>query len=390
MLGTINEERFRLRDLNFRLIIYVILLSMIGTTVVYSATINEVTSSLVSTYVKQIMGVGAGIVLMIGLAVLDYRKFIKYAWITYVLAILALIYILVFGQAIYGAKRWIYFPLLGTIQPSEFAKPALIFFLAFISYKLNEKINKVWGLLLFFLAAAPVVFLVIKEPDLSTTVMLLLITVSALFIAGVSYKWIIAGLLILIPAIIFFIIIVYQPEQTILHKLIKEHQIKRINAYFFPELYPNDVYQQNTSVMAIGSGGLLGKGLVTSSLESVKNGHFLSEESCDFIFAVVGEELGFAGCCVIILLVALIVFECFHTAGRCTDTTGKLIAGTVGAMFAFQSFINIGVSVLILPNTGIPLPFVSAGMSSLLSSFMMVGMVLSVSLWGRKNKRVYY
>ena len=122
----------------------------------------------------------------------------------------------------------------------------------------------------------------------------------------------------------------------------------------------------------------------------MKNGHFLSEESCDFIFAVVGEELGFAGSCVIILLVALIVFECFHTAGRCVDATGKVIAGTVGAMFAFQSFINIGVAVLLLPNTGIPLPFVSAGMSSLLSSFMMIGMVLSVSLWGRKNKRVFY
>ena len=389
MLGTINEERFRLRDLNFRLIAYVILLSVIGTMVVYSATINEISSSLVSTYVKQLLGVGAGIVLMIGLSVLDYRKWIKFSWILYGAALLALAALLVFGNAIYGAKRWFYFPLLGTIQPSEFAKPALIYFLAFVSLKLNERISRVWGLLLFLLAAAPAVFLVMKEPDLSTTVMLLLITVSALFIAGVSYKWIVAGLLILIPAVVFFIIIVNQPEQTILNKLLEPHQIGRINAYFFPEDYPKSVYQQNTSVMAIGSGGLLGKGLVTSSLESVKNGNFLSEESCDFIFAVVGEELGFAGCCVIIFLISLIVFECFHTAGKCADRTGKIIAGTVGAMFAFQSFINIGVAVLLLPNTGIPLPFVSAGMSSLLSSFMLIGMVLSVSLWGRNNKRVY-
>lgn len=390
MLGTINEERFRLRDLNFRLIIYVILLSMIGVLVVYSATINEKSTSLVSTYVKQIMGVGAGIILMVAVSVLDYKKWIRYAWILYILVLLSLAYLLVFGKEIYGAKRWFYFPLLGTIQPSEFGKPVLIFMLALVSLKLKENISRLWGILVFFAAAAPMIFLVIKEPDLSTTITLILITVSALFIAGVSYKWIIAGVLVMIPAVVFLLIIVYQPEQAILNKLLEPHQVERINAYFFPDQFPQQVYQQNTSVMAIGSGGLLGKGLNTSSLESVKNGNFLSEESCDFIFAVVGEELGFLGSCVIILLICLVVFECFHTAARCTDTTGRVIAGSVGAMFAFQSFINIGVSVLILPNTGIPLPFVSAGMSSLLSSFLLIGMVLSVSLWGRKNKRVFY
>lgn len=390
MLGTINEERFRLRDLNFRLIIYVILLSMIGVLVVYSATINEKSTSLVSTYVKQIMGVGAGIILMVAVSVLDYKKWIRYAWILYILVLLSLAYLLMFGRKIYGAKRWFYFPLLGTIQPSEFGKPVLIFMLALVSLKLKEKISRLWGILVFFATAAPMIFLVIKEPDLSTTIMLILITVSALFIAGVSYKWIIAGVLVMIPAVVFLLIIVYQPEQAILNKLLEPHQVERINAYFFPDQFPQQIYQQKTSVMAIGSGGLLGKGLNTSSLESVKNGNFLSEESCDFIFAVVGEELGFLGSCVIILLICLVVFECFHTAARCTDTTGRVIAGSVGAMFAFQSFINIGVSVLILPNTGIPLPFVSAGMSSLLSSFLLIGMVLSVSLWGRKNKRVFY
>ncbi|MBQ6551320.1 MAG: FtsW/RodA/SpoVE family cell cycle protein [Lachnospiraceae bacterium] len=387
MLGTINEERFRLRDLNFRLIIYVIVLSMIGILVVYSATINEKSTSLVSTYVKQIMGVGAGIILMIAVSILDYKKMLRHAWIPYVFAILLLVYLLLFGREIYGAKRWYYFPLLGTIQPSEFAKPALIFFLAFVASRLKEKISAVWGILLFFLSAMPLVFLVIKEPDLSTTIMLLLITVCALFIAGVSYKWIVAFILIMIPVCIFAVIMVYQPEQTLLNKVLEPHQVERINAYFFPEQFPEKVYQQSTSVMAIGSGGLFGKGLNTSSLESVKNGNFLSEESSDFIFAVIGEELGFFGSCVIILLVALIVFECFHTAARCNDTTGKIIAGTVGAMFALQSFINMGVALLLLPNTGIPLPFVSAGMSSLLSSFLLIGMVLSVSLWGRKSKR---
>ena len=142
--------------------------------------------------------------------------------------------------------------------------------------------------------------------------------------------------------------------------------------------------------MAIGSGGIFGKGLNTSSLESVKNGQFLSEEQCDFIFAVVGEELGFVGAVGVIVLIALIVVECFRMAHKCTDEAGKVIAGGVGCVIGFQSFINIAVALLLIPNTGIPLPFVSAGMSSLLSYFILLGLAMSVGLRGRQKKRVFY
>ncbi len=388
--GYLNETKFRARDINFRLIFYVILLSTIGVFVVHSATSNEVTQTIVSTTVKQIVGVGMGLAVMLILAFIDYRKLVKYSWVFLLVSIASLVYVRFFTRAIYGAHRWIYVPFFGTIQPSEFSKPALLLFLAFVLYKMKDRINKVYMLLLYFAVAAPVLVLVLMEPDLSTSIVLTLMIISLLYLADISYKWIVGVMIAMIPLVGLFFFAVYQEGQPILWKLFEEHQIARINAYFFPELYPANVYQQNNSVMAIGSGGLFGKGLNTSSLESVKNGQFLSEEQCDFIFAVVGEELGFIGAVVVIILILLIVFECFRMARKCQDVVGKVIAGGAGAAIGFQSFINIAVALLLIPNTGIPLPFVSAGMSSLLSSFILLGLSLSVGLRGRLKKRVFY
>ena len=388
--GNLNESRFRARDINFRLIFYVIVLCVIGILVVHSATANEVTQTIVSTTAKQVLGVGIGLIVMLVLAFVDYRKIIKSSWIFVLISIASLVYVRFFTRAIYGAHRWIYVPFFGTIQPSEFSKPALLVFLAFILYKIRDRINKVYMLLLYFAAAAPVLVLVLMEPDLSTSIVLILMMVSLLFLADINYTWILGVLAAMIPVVAVFFIAVYQEGQPLLWKLFEEHQVNRINAFFFPDRFPALTYQQNNSVMAIGSGGLFGKGLNSSSLESVKNGQFLSEEQCDFIFAVVGEELGFVGAVAVIVLIALIVTECFRMARKCQDEAGRVIAGGVGAALGFQSFINIAVSLLLIPNTGIPLPFVSAGMSSLLSSFMMLGLALSVGLRGRLKKRVFY
>ncbi|MBO4410890.1 MAG: FtsW/RodA/SpoVE family cell cycle protein [Lachnospiraceae bacterium] len=379
-----------IRYMNFRLILYTAVLSVIGILVVNSATANETTTSLVSTTVKQIIGVAGGLIVMGVLAFIDYHKLVKFSWIFYILAIGSLLYLLLFTTGFSGAKRWIHVPALGTIQPSEFAKPAMMIFLAFVIYKLDVKLNKVWGLLLYFVFAAPILILVLREPDLSTSIVIAVMIFTILFLGGVDYRWILGLLAVLVPVVVVFLIAVYQPEQTILHSLFKDHQVERINGFFFPENYPNIVYQQNNSVMAIGSGGLFGKGLNNSSLESVKNGSFLSEEQCDFIFAIVGEELGFFGCIGVLILLALTSFECFRIASACTDTVGKVIAGTVGTTIAVQSFINIGVATLVLPNTGIPLPFVSAGLSSLLGTFIMVGLVLSVGMFGRLKRRIFF
>ena len=204
----------------------------------------------------------------------------------------------------------------------------------------------------------------------------------------VRHALVVGVLIAMIPVILVLIIAVYQPEQTILHSFLKDHQVERINAYFFPENYPDVVRQQNNSVMAIASGGFFGKGLGNSSLDSVKNGNFLSEEQCDFIFAIVGEETGFFGCAVVIILLGLVVFECFYTAYKCEDLAGRVIAGGAGASIGFQSLINISVALGLVPNTGIPLPFISAGLSSLLSTYLLIGCVLSIRLYGSVQRRV--
>ena len=389
-IGKVENSNNKIRSVNFRLIIAVLISSVIGVLVVHSATANEVTNSVVSTTVKQIIGVAGGIVIMVILMLIDYHKLVKYSFLFYIFAIGFLVYLLVFTQPISGAKRWIYFRGFGTIQPSEFAKPALLMFMAFFVHKFEDRISHVLSVLIFIACAAPILALVLSEPDLSTAIVIIVTLISVLFLSGISYKWVLGVILAILPFIIVFIIAVYQPGQGILHALLKPHQVERINGYFFPDDFPNVVYQQRNSVMAIGSGGFFGKGLNNSSLESVKNGSFLSEEQCDFIFAVIGEELGFVGAFAVIALIGVITFECFRIARQCTDTVGKVIAGTSGSILFVQSFINIGVATLVLPNTGIPLPFFSAGLSSLLSSFILIGLVLSVGIHGRLKRRVYY
>ena len=188
-------------------------------------------------------------------------------------------------------------------------------------------------------------------------------------------------LLVTVPVAIILLSIVVQPDQQILD----EYQQRRILAWLNPEEYSSDeAYQQNNSVIAIGSGQLTGKGLNNNSTTSVKNGNFILEPQTDFIFAIVGEELGFVGCCIFIALLLLIVIQCILIGIRAQDTTGKIICCGVGSLIGIQTFINIGVATQIIPNTGIPLPFVSYGLTSLGSMYLGIGLVLNVGLQPKK------
>lgn len=163
---------------------------------------------------------------------------------------------------------------------------------------------------------------------------------------------------------------------------LKKYQAQRILAKIFhsDSQYADLNRQQDNSIMAIGSGQLNGKGLFNNTLSSVKNGNFLSEEQTDFIFAVIGEELGFIRSVIVILVYALLVYECLYIASRAKDTAGRLICTGMAALLAFQSFANIAVATGIFPNTGLPLPFISSGISSLLSMFIGMGIVLNIGL----------
>jgi rod shape determining protein RodA len=176
-----------------------------------------------------------------------------------------------------------------------------------------------------------------------------------------------------------------QPDQQIL----QGYQLERIQTFYDEDAEGAEElrYQQENSILAIGSGGLYGKGLHNNTITSVKNGNYLSEPHTDFIFTVVGEELGFVGSASVIILLLLIVLECFIIGSRAPNLEGKIICCGTGALIAFQSFINLAVVTMLIPNTGLTLPFVSYGINSLLSTFAAMGIVVNVGL---QRKRAYY
>ena len=367
-------KRYRLRDYKFSLVLIVFALSILGVLVVGSA--KEVYQS------KQVLGVVIGLIAMVIVSVTDYEWVLDFYWPLYgsTLLILGLVLIPGIGQEVNGARRWINLGFT-TFQPSEFAKILLILFFAKFLMNHKDDINDKWTIIKYAVLCGIPLFLILSEPNLSTTICTTLVLCLLIYIAGLSYRFIGTVLMILIPVAVIFLGIVVQPNQPFLH----EYQQKRILAFIEPEKYASDeAYQQNNSEMAIGSGQLTGKGLDNNTTTSVKNGNFISEPQTDFIFAIVGEELGFVGSCIVIALLLLIVIQCILIGVRSQDLAGRIICCGVGGLIGFQSFINIGVATNMLPNTGVPLPFVSYGLTSLVSLYIGIGFVLNVGLQPKK------
>ncbi len=365
-------KKYKLRDYKVTLIIPILMLSVLGVLVVGSAK-----ESLQS---KQLFGVCIGIILMLILSLIDYMWILNFSWVIYGMAIGCLALVLVIGQKVNGARRWINLGFT-SFQPSELTKILLILFFAKFIMDHAHDINDKFTLIKYAFFAGIPLALILMEPNLSTTICTALIIILLIYIGGLSYKFIGTVLVILIPVAIIFLSIVVQPNQPFL----KPYQQKRILAFLEPEKYASDeAYQQNNSEMAIGSGQLTGKGLDNNTTTSVKNGNFILEPQTDFIFAIIGEELGFIGSSVVIALLLLIVLQCIIIGVRSQNLAGKLICCGMGGLIGFQSFINIGVATNMLPNTGVPLPFISYGLTSLVSIYIGMGIVLNVGLQPKK------
>ena len=319
---------------------------------------------------------------MIVISFFDYTVLLKLYPLFYAgnLVLLALVIFTGMGDNANGASRWL--DLFGfRFQPSESAKILLILFFAQFIMKHKEQLNTFKYITLSLVLIGVPWVLIYKQPDLSTSITLLLVFCVLIFVGGLSYKIIFGVLAVLLPAAVIFISLVLQPDQ----KIIKDYQQQRIMAFINPQEYASTTaYQQLNSITAIASGQLDGKGYKTNEISSVKNGNYISEPQTDFIFAVIGEEFGFKGSCLVIVLLFLIALECVSVGRKAKDLAGTLIACGVGSLIAFQGFINIGVATFILPNTGLPLPFVSYGLTSLLSLFMGIGLVLNVRLQCKK------
>ncbi len=372
-------KKYRLRDFDFRLVILVLLASGISVMAVGSANEN---------YVKtQIIGIAAGFVAMLVIALFDYAWVLKFYWVMYVgiLGLLVLTAYSPLGDTSGGAQRWIN---LGGIrfQPSELAKIVLILFFAQFIMRNRKTLNKLTTLTVSCILFGIPVYLILDQPDLSTTLVIVTIFCTLLFVGGLSWRYILTVAGIAIPVLCVFVFLAIQPEAN----LLEEHQKERILAFIDPEEYADSTaYQQNNSVIAIASGRLLGKGYKNNEVTSVKNGRYILEPHTDFIFAVIGEELGFRGSVFLIAVLFSIVLECLYVAYKAKDTAGRLIAAGVAAWIGFQTFFNLGVTTFILPNTGLPLPFISYGLTSVMCLYMAIGFVLNVKLQQRKNGEVF-
>ena len=368
--------RYSIRNYNFLLVAVSAALSVYGIIIIGSA--KESVQS------HQIQGFILGLGVMLVISLISYKFLLKFGWFYYALAVGLLLMVKLFGEVVNNAKRWLVVAGI-QLQPSEAAKILLILFLAAFISKREDRINRAPVLIAIMGLMAVPVYLILDEPDLSTSIVVMFIFVGMLYVGGLSYRIIGGVAAVAIPIVIIGIFLVLQPDQEI----IEPYQQTRILAWLQPEKYQDTAgYQQQNSIVAIGSGMLTGKGYKTNEVGSVKNGNFISEPQTDFIMAVAGEELGFAGCVLMVALFALATALVIHTGRKATELSGTLICAGVAAHIGFQSFANIGVATGLLPNTGLPLPFISYGSTSLISLLAEIGLVLNVGLMSVEGRSV--
>ena len=367
-----QTKPYQLKNYRFMLVASVLIISILGVLVVGSASPERQNS--------QILGVVLGVIAMVVVSLIDYSWVLNFYWIFYIINVVLLVATELFGVTVNNARRWLN---LGFVQfqTSDLSKIILILFYAKFFSEHRDDLNTPRTIITSVLLLIPTLILLLRQPNLSTTICISLVFCAIYYSAGLSYKFIGTVLAIVIPAAVIFLSIVVQPNQPFL----RDYQQTRILAWLNPEDYASDeAYQQMNSIMAIGSGQLTGKGLNNNTTTSVKNGNYISEPQTDFIFAIVGEELGFVGCCIVIGLLLLIVIQCILVGIKAQDLAGQIICCGVAALIGFQSFINIGVATGVLPNTGIPLPFVSYGLTSLVCMYASIGFVLNIGLQPKK------
>jgi rod shape determining protein RodA len=351
-----------LRRLDWTLLLTVLALCVIGSLLVWS-------SSPKSYLVKQAINISIGLVLMFAVSSLDYRKMRLFAPVLYVISLLGLVAALTpLGTPVNGSKSWITLPAGFQIEPSEYAKLAVIGVSATLLSEVRRSetrprlraVAAVVGVALLPLA------LIVKEPDLGVTVLLVVLVVLMIALSGIKLRWLggmLAGGALTVYAVFH------------LH-LLKAYQLSRITSFVHPSANPQSTgYSAAQAKLAIGSGGMFGQGLFHGQLIG---GNFVPEQNTDFIFAVAGEELGFVGAIVIIGLIGLLLLRALRIAARADDQFGMLVASGIAIWFAVQTFINIGMTVGIMPVTGLPLPFVSYGGSAMFADMIAMGALQAV------------
>lgn len=362
-----------LQNFDWWLVGAIFLLAMFGLVCIASAThvnLGESPSNVIKQGVFFLIGVG----LMIAAANADYEYFAQFYIPLYIANILLLICVLLFGAENKGATRWIAIGPL-TIQPSEFAKVIMIFCLARVITLKQKTLNDLSTIGYLCVFTGIPLILIQKQPALSASLVLMAIFCIELFIAGLDWRFIRNILVVVVPIVALILIDVSLENPIFTDKVFEPHQFNRILSFVDPSRDASLYYQTEKSISAIGSGQLIGKGLFDGTLNQLS---YLPEPHNDFIFSVIGEEFGFFGCIFVLAVLLFIVFRCILVATSARDPFNQLVAAGIAGMFAFQTFVNAGVATGILPNTGMSLPFVSYGGSSMWTNMVAVGLILNI------------
>ena len=368
----IKMKKKLLKNIDWGNFICCILLSIIGMIALFSATYDSEDTSLQ----RQLIWFVICIPVVFIIIFIDYEAIAKISPILYGIVLILLVIVL-FTDPVNGATSWFNLGFL-SIQPAEFAKIAVILFLALVLCKIQEKgkneINRPTKLLIALAVVAIPVLLIIKQPDYGTAAAFLVATVMILFTAGINKKYIIGTILLVViavPLLYFFVL--------------PEHAKDRIEVFLNPESDPRGSgYNLTQSKLAIGAGQLTGMGLLKGNQTQLG---FLYPKTTDFIFSVIGEEMGFIVAGSVIIIYVILITKSIYVAKTAKDDLGTYIAIGIAGIFLFHMVENIGMTMGLLPITGVPLPFVSYGGSSLLTNFILIALLLNIS--GRRQKAIF-
>ena len=379
MITRVTSRDSRLRHLDWILIAAVLALCALGVLLVYSATEPSLVQRGANphTYLdKQAIFVVIGLVMMALVSLVDHRQLRVFAPVVYGAAVLGLLVVLTpLGATVNGAAGWIDLPGGFQIEPSEYAKIALILMTAMLFSELREGARdpsagrpgpSLRDVGIVIACGAPLIGLVIIEPALGISMVLVVVLAGMILLSGIQLRWVLSLLAVAVVGVVAALSL----------NLVKSYQLTRFSSFLHPS---NDAagsgYNAIQAKIAIGSGGMFGQGLFHGQSVS---GSYVPAQSTDFIFTVAGQELGFVGAVVIVGLLGVVVVRALRIASRADDLFGMLVATGVAIWFLFQSFVNIGMTVGIMPITGLPLPFISYGGSAIFADLIAVGLLLSV------------
>ncbi len=369
----------KIKRVDWGIVAILVAFMALSTFIVYSAVHSR--SGFAGMHIRHLQFYGLGLLVMLGTALLNYRILVKYAIVLYGIGVASLVAVYFFGAIINGARGWFIIP--GTeqsVQPAEFAKISIIVMVAFfLSRKGGEPLELLRDVIPVGLLVFVPFFWVVIQPDLGNAIIYVVILIGMLWIANIKYVHAFLGLVIAAGAIAGAISLIqtfHDPIEEFLKANGSGHWMDRIDAFLDPENASADqLYQVENSVRAIGSGALFGEGWMQGT--SVQN-NFIPYTYSDSIFVVVGEEFGFMGSSVLLLLYFLLIYRLILISIQSGDAAGSFVIIGIVSMFVFQIFQNIGMFLGILPLTGITLPFVSYGGSSLLINMVSIGLALSI------------